>query len=120
MLAVIKLRLVIYHSDVLCAGCGKSVKYFNPIYNSPSANVPVTRLCTQIADEKKDLWISVMGCVADKYYPDFYLDFFKIHSNNSRGASSCPIGLNPWESRYFSVICQSVIPPSVITMDLIE
>lgn len=53
------------------------VNYFNPLYNKYKNNFPVTYLCNQIVDEEKDLWISVSGCIADKFYPDFYSKFFK-------------------------------------------
>ncbi len=53
------------------------VDYFNPIYNSPPMNFPVTYLCNQIVNDKKELWISVIGCISDKFYPDFYPKFLE-------------------------------------------
>lgn len=54
-----------------------NVKYFNPLYNSTKENNPVTSLCYQIVNQKEDVWIGVIGCVADKYMPEFYSDFLK-------------------------------------------
>ena len=57
------------------------VHYYNPHLKNKSENVinpPVTYLCYQIiSDERKrnDIWIAIVGCVADKYIPDFYEEF---------------------------------------------
>ncbi len=53
------------------------VNYYDPTLNKPPSNEPVTALCYQITNKKDDLWIAVMGCVADGYVPDFYEDFKK-------------------------------------------
>jgi single-stranded DNA-specific DHH superfamily exonuclease len=54
------------------------VEYFNPLYGKSSENVPVTYLCSKIVNDKKELWISVIGCISDKFYPDFYSEFYKM------------------------------------------
>ena len=46
---------------------------------NPKKNEPVTYLCQQIANRKEDLWIAVIGCVFDRYVPDFYSDFCKTY-----------------------------------------
>jgi single-stranded DNA-specific DHH superfamily exonuclease len=51
------------------------VNYFNPLYNETKSNEPVTALAYQVTQRKKDLWIAVLGCIADKYFPPFYSDF---------------------------------------------
>jgi len=49
--------------------------YYNPFLNKPSTNEPVTALCYQIVQKKEDLWIGVLGSVADYYLPEFYNEF---------------------------------------------
>ncbi|PIN91285.1 hypothetical protein COU57_01250 [Candidatus Pacearchaeota archaeon CG10_big_fil_rev_8_21_14_0_10_32_14] len=57
------------------------VHYYNPIKKEktvPISNPPVTYLCYQVISEERkrnDLWIAIIGCVADKFIPDFYKDF---------------------------------------------
>ena len=56
------------HDDV-----PKFVNYYNP------SNEPTTFFCYQISGKKDDLWVAVLGCVADRYLPDYYKDFQKIY-----------------------------------------
>jgi single-stranded DNA-specific DHH superfamily exonuclease len=53
------------------------VNYYNPVLNKKKSNEPVTALCYQIANKKEDRWIAVIGCIADKFVPDFYPGFRK-------------------------------------------
>ena len=53
------------------------VNYYNPIFNNPSSNEPVTYLCYQISQKKDDLWIAVVGCVSDGFVPEYYNNFEK-------------------------------------------
>jgi len=53
------------------------VDYYNPIYNEFKTNEPVASLCYEIANKKEDLWIAVLGCIADKYIPSYYQEFLK-------------------------------------------
>lgn len=53
------------------------VNYYNPLFNKNKKEEPVTFLCQQIANRKKDLWLAVIGCISDAFYPDFYEDFKK-------------------------------------------
>lgn len=53
------------------------INYYNPLFNRGKKEEPVTFLCQQIADRKKDLWLAVIGCISDAFYPDFYEDFKK-------------------------------------------
>ena len=48
------------------------VNYYNPINVS---NKPTSYLCYQITEKKDDLWIAVIGCISDKFIPDFYNSF---------------------------------------------
>lgn len=54
-----------------------NVYYYNPLYNEHKTNEPVTDLCYKITNNKKDLWIAVVGCVYDKFLPDYYQQFRK-------------------------------------------
>jgi len=57
----------------------KFVHYYNSAMKNPEKNEPVTYLCQQIANRKEDMWIAVLGCVFDRYVPDFYSDFCKLY-----------------------------------------
>jgi len=50
------------------------VNYYNPIYSNKT-NEPVSALCYQVSQKKEDLWIATIGCVSDKFLPDFYKEF---------------------------------------------
>lgn len=51
------------------------VNYYNPLFNKPSGNEPVTYLCHQINSRKEDLWLAVIGSISDRFLPDFYNEF---------------------------------------------
>jgi len=53
------------------------VNYYNPIYNEQESSEPVTALCYEITKKKDDLWLAVIGCVADSFLPSFYSEFLK-------------------------------------------
>jgi len=53
------------------------VDYYNPVFNKKKSNEPVTALCYQITNKKDDLWLAVVGCISDGFFPDFYEDFEK-------------------------------------------
>jgi single-stranded DNA-specific DHH superfamily exonuclease len=53
------------------------VNYYNPIYNKNKTNEPVSALCYQISQRKEDIWIAVIGCISDKFLPDFYDKFLE-------------------------------------------
>ncbi len=48
------------------------VNYYNPLLNEDKNNEPVTYLCHQVVE--RDDWLAVVGCVSDKYVPDFWQD----------------------------------------------
>ncbi len=52
------------------------VNYYNPFLNDGS-NEPVSYLVYRITNNKKDIWLSMIGCVSDCYMPDFYPEFEK-------------------------------------------
>ena len=55
----------------------KFVKYYNPFLSKVRKYEPVSLFCQQIADNKQDMWISLVGCISDKMIPSFYKDFLK-------------------------------------------
>jgi len=55
----------------------KNVYYYNPMYNENKTGVPVTKMCYEISGNKNDIWLAVIGCIADKYMPPFYSEFLK-------------------------------------------
>jgi len=48
------------------------INYYNPIFNKPKTEEPVTCLCYQVTNKKDDIWIAVVGCISDGFVPDFY------------------------------------------------
>jgi single-stranded DNA-specific DHH superfamily exonuclease len=53
------------------------VYYYNPTMKKAKDNAPVTYLCYQITKRKEDLWLAVIGCISDRFIPDFYSDFYE-------------------------------------------
>ncbi len=58
----------------------KFVNYYNPFVDSEGndlhkTNQPTTYLCYQVSKRKEDLWIALIGCISDKFFPDFYFQF---------------------------------------------
>ncbi len=53
---------------------GEWVNYYNPYYTSKT-NEPVSYICYKITNNKKDVWIAVIGCIFDRFIPDFYGKF---------------------------------------------
>jgi len=55
---------------------------YNPTMNkgSDKSEEPVTYLSYKIANRKEDLWLAVVGCIADHYMPDFADEFGEKYS----------------------------------------
>lgn len=51
------------------------VYYYNPFNGKDKSNEPVTYWCYQITKRPEDLWIAVVGCISDKFFPEFYAEF---------------------------------------------
>jgi single-stranded DNA-specific DHH superfamily exonuclease len=51
----------------------ENVHVFNPAKNSGKmkSEEPVTYWCYQATQKQEDIWIAIMGCIADHYLPDF-------------------------------------------------
>ncbi len=60
----------------------RDVFVFNPSKNKPKSSEPVSYLCYKIADRSENIWIALMGCIADHYLPDFAEDFGKNWPEN--------------------------------------
>ncbi len=52
-----------------------NVYAYNPRIYDPHTYVPVTYLCHKVVESKDDLWISMVGCIGDWYFPDFSGEF---------------------------------------------
>ncbi len=59
------------------------VNYYNPLLNKSKSEEPVTALCYQVTNKKDDLWIAVVGCISDKFLPEFYNEFEKKYPDLS-------------------------------------
>jgi single-stranded DNA-specific DHH superfamily exonuclease len=59
------------------------VYYYNSAMKNPKKNEPVTYLCYKITNRKEDLWIAIIGCVFDRFVPNFYSDFCKLYPDLS-------------------------------------
>jgi single-stranded DNA-specific DHH superfamily exonuclease len=55
------------------------VHYYNTSLNRFKKNEPVTYLCYKITQKKEDLWLAVVGCIFDRYVPDFYPEFIGLY-----------------------------------------
>ena len=59
------------------------VHYYNPLFNKPKSNEPVTFLCYQISQKKEDLWLYIIGCIADGFIPEEYSEFVEKYPDLS-------------------------------------
>jgi len=59
-----------------------NVNIYNPAKNKGKnkSEEPVSYLAYKITDRKEDIWIAVMGCIADHHLPDFASEFSKKYS----------------------------------------
>lgn len=55
----------------------KEVDYYNHS-RTLGESEPVTALCYQVSGRKEDLWIAVVGCISDGFFPPFYEEFRKL------------------------------------------
>lgn len=54
----------------------KEIFYFNP-YHNDKTNEPVSYLCYKIIGKEDDLWLAIIGCIGDGFFPDFVSEFEK-------------------------------------------
>jgi single-stranded DNA-specific DHH superfamily exonuclease len=50
--------------------------YYNT-YATSKKSEPTSYLCYKATERKEDIWLAVLGCVADWYVPDFFKEFEK-------------------------------------------
>ncbi len=89
----------------------KFIYYYNPLFNRSKKNEPVTYICYQISQKKEDLWIAVVGCIGDKFIPDFYKDFEKKYPDLMIKSE------NPFEISYKSQVGKMGIMFNFALMD---
>lgn len=53
------------------------INYYNPVFNKNKSSEPVSYLTYKICNKKEYQWLSMIGCIADNYIPDFKDDFAK-------------------------------------------
>src|SRR3989344_5671881 len=53
---------------------------YNPSRRKKKSSEPTTYLCYSATKRAEDLWIVMIGCIADHYLPDFVDDFVKNYS----------------------------------------
>ena len=66
-----------------------SFSYYNP-YHKDKTNEPVSYLCYKIINQKKDIWLAVIGCISDYYLPDFYNEFEEKYPELSKKNPKTP------------------------------
>jgi len=71
------------HHEINKKDIPKFVHYYNPLFSKKKSNEPVTAICYELTKRKEDLWLAVIGCVSDKFFPDFYSEFLKQFSDLS-------------------------------------
>jgi single-stranded DNA-specific DHH superfamily exonuclease len=64
------------HHDVDFSKIPSFIKYYNPVKNK-ELNEPVCSLVYSVTKNKKDSWLAVAGCIADRFFPEFYAEFIK-------------------------------------------
>jgi single-stranded DNA-specific DHH superfamily exonuclease len=65
------------HHETDLASIPDWVHYYNPIYSKAGTNEPVTALCYDVTPRKEDLWIAVVGTIADRFIPEYYPEFLE-------------------------------------------
>ncbi|MBS3094992.1 hypothetical protein J4474_04970 [Candidatus Pacearchaeota archaeon] len=55
----------------------ESVYYYNPLFSEDKSSEPVTYLSYLITKKESDKWIALVGCISDKFLPDFFPDVKK-------------------------------------------
>src|SRR3989344_6379360 len=55
----------------------EDVYYYNPNKNKEKSSEPVTFLAYQITRKKEDIWLALIGCIGDNFFPDFVNKFIE-------------------------------------------
>lgn len=54
---------------------------YNPMKNRKKTSEPTTYLCYSATKRPEDIWLVMIGCIADHYMPDFVEDFVERYPN---------------------------------------
>ena len=72
--------------------CGNNglVSYFNPVFSKEMSSEPVSFISYEIAGSKDNMWLAMVGCIADNFIPpfekEFALKYPELWKKNSKGA----------------------------------
>jgi len=77
--------VIIDHHKIDREKIPEHINYYNPIYNTSKyeGSEPTTFLCYQVSQKEEDLWIAIVGCLSDRYTPNFYNEFEKKYPDLS-------------------------------------
>ncbi|MCR4327865.1 MAG: hypothetical protein NUV46_04785 [Nanoarchaeota archaeon] len=70
------------HHEIDKKSVPTEVNYYNTFISSGKSE-PVTKLCYEIAKKKEDLWVLIIGCISDKFFPEEYEEFSKLYPDLS-------------------------------------
>ncbi len=65
------------HHEIDKTQIPENVFYYNPLFSDKKSSEPVTYIASVIAKKKNDNWIALLGCISDKFLPDFVDDVKK-------------------------------------------
>jgi single-stranded DNA-specific DHH superfamily exonuclease len=51
-----------------------NINYYNPFFND-GTDEPVSYLCYNTTNNKKDIWLAMIGCIGDGFFPGFVSEF---------------------------------------------
>ncbi len=74
------------HHDVPTPVMRENLHYYNTFFSGGTE--PTTSLCFQAFPREEDLWLAVIGCISDGYFPDFYARFKEKYPEYSDDATS--------------------------------
>jgi len=72
-----QMKVPIYWIDHHQVQNRKKVKYYNPRIKNVEAYVPTTMMSYQVSQKEDDIWIAMVGCLADWYMPNFSKKFIE-------------------------------------------
>jgi|SRR3989344_6835174 len=55
----------------------EDIYYYNPVKNKDKKSEPVTYLAYKVSNKKEDLWLALVGCIGDNFFPEFVSEFEK-------------------------------------------
>ena len=64
------------HHDVECPD-KKYINWYNPTKSAEKSSEPITYWAWKVSGRKEDLWLTICGCIADNFLPEFITEFEK-------------------------------------------